>query len=66
MRNTLLGSPKALEGFCTIEGLKFEPCLFDNNLPLLLGLHIFMYLLGLGGVVVVQGSLVIYYSLSQM
>ena len=26
----------------------FKPCLFDNNLPLLPGLHIFMYLLGLG------------------
>ena len=36
------------EAVCAIEGLMFKPCLFDDNLPLLPGLHIFMYLLGLG------------------
>lgn len=50
MKNTLLGSPKALEGVCAVE-LTFELCLLDNNQPLLLGLHIFVCLLrvGLGG-----------------
>ena len=47
-RCVLLGSLQALEGVCAIEGLMFKPCLFDNNLPLLPGLNIFIYLLGLG------------------